>query len=127
MSTPALLTEILKSAQTASSLLNLSVLCANTSGVLQKTTSAIPNLASPVCEDANTATPGWMKTTTNTLNLPKGISGNGSFILTLQWDSTAATQIFFHWIAAVIYIRKRNSNTGNTSWIDWKKLAIEAA
>ena len=128
MSESKTLADKLKSAPAATSLLDLSTLCVNASGMLQKTYSAVPTRKSPICEDADSALPGWMRTVQSTLNLPPGTTGNGSFLLTMQWDAVAKMQLFFYWSAPMrVYARKRNSGGANNGmWDPWVRFLSES-
>lgn len=83
-----------------------------------------PDKTAPVCNDADTAVPGFMKTKPGTVNLP--ISGTGGFIQTLNYDGTAKVQMFIAWAAsdARIYVRKHTSGSSGSYWSDWKQLAF---
>lgn len=112
-----------KNAPTVTSVLNLSALFVNSSGGLVKTNQVFPLPTTPTCADADSATPGWMKTDLRTLNLPA--SGLGGFIFTLQYDAVARTQFFYAW-APNIFVRKHSSGTGNDKWEGWHKTTIVA-
>lgn len=116
------LTDVLKNAQTAVSLLNHSIPCINSSGTPLKTNQVIPLPTTPTCIDADLATPGWMRTVGNTLNLPK--DGLGGFILTLQFDLAAKIQFFTQWSGGTsLFMRKHTSGSGNDLWTDWLEFA----
>ena len=89
--------DFLKSLPAAASLLNLSILCATSSGELRRNTTVIPTPTTPICADMNEAEEGFMRTSMETLNRP--MNGVGGFVLTLRYDAVAKTQIFFGWAA----------------------------
>ena len=123
MSATKPLADILKVVSTATSLSGLSMLCVNSSGILSKSCQICPIPETPYCEDADLATRGWTRTKTSTLNLPA--SGNGGFLLTLQYDGVARTQIFFAWHPG-IYTRIHTSGASVDRWKDWMKVSLIA-
>lgn len=114
--------DFLKSLPAAASLLNLSILCATSSGELRRNTTVIPTPTTPICADMNEAEEGFMRTSMETLNRP--MNGGGGFVLTLRYDAVAKTQIFFGWAPAKLFMRKRNSSPGDNSWDVWKEIAF---
>lgn len=116
------LADKLKSAPTATSLSGLSMLCVDSLGALQKSLNVSPIPQTPDCLDANQASPGWMRTRSATANLPE--NGIGGFLLTLQYDTVARSQIFFCWYPISVFIRMHTSNGGSGQWLDWMKLAF---
>ena len=127
MSLPITLQNVFAAAPTVTSLSNLSMLCVNSSGELQKNATAFPAPNTPSCTDANSAPPGFSRTLDQTVNLPK--NGLGGFLLTLQYDQVAASQMFFCWeVSALleIFTRKRRSTPTDKSWTPWHQMAFES-
>ena len=122
MSEAVKIPDFLKSLPAAASLLNLSILCATSSGELRRNTTVIPTPTTPICADMNEAEEGFMRTSMETLNRP--MNGIGGFVLTLRYDAVAKTQIFFGWTHARLFMRRRNSSPGDNSWDVWKEIAF---
>lgn len=116
------LADKLKSAPTVTSLSGLSIPCVSSSGELQKTFQVVPSVNTPICSDANDASPGWMRTNPGTVNIP--VSGTGSFLLTLQYDTVARIQFFFRWLSIpAIWARQHSSGSAVDKWGNWTQIA----
>lgn len=124
MSIPITLSEYLKSLPKASTVKNKTVLIIDTSGNLEITTQLAPTTTTQSCLNANEAPPGWSKTHAATTNLP--ISGNGGFLLTMDYDGYALIQKFYQYEAGgpKEWIRRRLSGSTISEWQEWKQLAF---
>lgn len=118
------LSDVLKSAPTASSLSGLSMLCVNSSGILYQSYHVTPTRLTPSCKDANDAPPGWSRTNQNTLNLPA--SGVGGYLLTLQYDTVAKMQLFFCWKNPPLVYARYHSSPPVQEEAEWKGWVVIA-
>lgn len=123
MSLTKTLESAIASLPTATSLSNHLTILSTSAGTLKKSFQSYPVPQTPMCNDADLATPGWMRTTTSTANLP--IKGLGGFLLTLQYDVIARIQFFYAWNPA-IYVRRHTSGTSNDRWEPWMKVTMTA-
>lgn len=93
------------------------------SGSLVKQPYLLPNPSLPFATDADTAPTGFSRTNTDTAHLPA--AGLGGFLLTLNYDWNAKSQVFFAWYTGIgLYYRKKASGSTGVFWAEWKKVTV---
>ncbi len=126
MSQTMTITDFIKTTPAAASLSGLSMLCANSSGVLSKTVASnfitVKNNNMEVMDLDTLKEPGLYLIKSGSLNVPT-TNINGAFVLVLKVDNSNCYQLLFNRMTQSIYFRAYVTNT----WYAWKEIAFVGA